>query len=161
MTFDELLKQPLPSKRICYFSRDFIIDENFYEAGTFVHGERLSHNLSNVKISVYSGDGNKPHFHVKSINKKRGDKKSKDDGFETCIRLDTNEYFRHGNKTGKLNNSELKSLVALLNKPIKSRYGVLPLYTILCKEWNRDIDQTTKVNEDISKIPDYLNMKEG
>lgn len=48
------------------------MNENFYEAGTFVHGERLSHNLTNVKISVYSGEGNKPHFHVKSINKKRG-----------------------------------------------------------------------------------------
>ena len=43
--------------------------------------------FDNYHIYVYANEGNIPHFHFRTTDKKEG-----------CIRIDKPEYFNHGNK---------------------------------------------------------------
>ena len=155
--FDELLNSPLPSKQKPIYSESFDLDEYMYE-DVNLRKLHLSKGLKQVTISVYSTEGNYPHFHIKSNDGKPGDSTPKKNGFEACIRLDTNKYFNHGYKTGKLNRGEIKALLKILNSPDKENKNIT-VFTRLCNEWNRELGQKNKI-EDTINIPDYLNMED-
>lgn len=155
--FAELLNSPLPSKRKPIYSESFNLDEYIFE-DVSIRSQHLSQGLKKVTISVYSNEGNIPHFHIKSSDGKPGTKSSKKNGFEACIRLDTNKYFDHGYKTGKLNRSELKALIKILNSPDRTNKNIT-VFTRLCNEWNGVIGNKNEI-EDVVNIPDYLNMED-
>lgn len=157
-SFEEILKEPLPSK-LKLESIYIELSGINLEDGLFIFNEakadsgvNLGKRLSSVVIEIRNLEGeNKPHFHIISKNTKKGKR------FETCIRLDTNAYFRHKDTHGILNKNNLKNLVEYLESPYKNTN--LTIYQFLCNSWNNHPGYPRKVNPN-QPIPDYINIRE-
>ncbi len=108
------------------------------------NGREIRRNIgefAQYKVWVYSNEGLIPHFHIK--NKCLPD---------CCLKICSNEYFRHGSHIGTLNKKELKTLYEWLSKDNKHNW------IKIIKEWNKHInDNIIKISEDIN-IPDYINI---
>lgn len=62
------------------------------------------------KIEVYENEGQIPHFHITSIDKK----------FSCCVRIFDNHFFQHGKHQGALNSNQCVELDAWLRLPFKT-----------------------------------------
>ena len=98
------------------------------------------------KIQMYSNEGPIPHFHIENKNK----------SFICCIRLDKPEYFKHGFKTGDLNNKQIKELIKVLNeKPEKDE---MTNFEAMCFYWNRDVSIKGPKLKKPYTMPDYTKL---
>ncbi len=71
--------------------------------------------LDKLEVCVFTDDGgNIPHIHVRDITT-RGHE------FETCVRLDTNQYFLHGKHQDTFNNRGCKAINEFMNAPSKNK----------------------------------------
>lgn len=65
------------------------------------------------EIYIMTNDpGSVPHFHIR-------DAAMQGNEFETCIRIDTNQYFFHGKYKGVLNSKQRKDLAEFMEGPCK------------------------------------------
>lgn len=182
----EMLSEHLPSKLIISIEITITDDGIVYCEDTMIDTKRftkngLGSNIGQVKINAYGGEGDLPHFHVISKDKKKTDRSGRP--FHACVRLDTNRYFNHGFKNGEFNNDELKRLYEILSLPYKpisnnkkkklKKRNVDPndlikdkfksatnIFSALCIGWNADLQNTIKV-KNIYDIPDYIHLREA
>lgn len=98
-------------------------------------------------IIVWTNDpGNVPHFHVV-------DSATRGNSFNTCIKIESAEYFHHEGKEDTLNTKERKELLKFLNS--KDKWGEQN-WVVLLKEWERN---NSKTSIDINlPIPDYTKL---
>lgn len=98
-------------------------------------------------IIVWTNDpGNIPHFHVV-------DSATRGNSFNTCIKIESPEYFHHEGKEDTLNTKERKELLKFLNS--KDKWGEQN-WVVLLKEWERN---NSKTSIDINlPIPDYTKL---
>lgn len=98
-------------------------------------------------IIVWTNDpGNIPHFHVV-------DSATRGNSFNTCIKIESAEYFHHEGKEDTLNTKERKELLKFLNS--KDKWGEQN-WVVLLKEWERN---NSKTSIDINlPIPDYTKL---
>lgn len=109
--------------------------------------------VNGYEIMVFESEGNVPHFHFRNL---QTDEKG-------CIKLLSNEYFKHGEYTAEMNRKDRKLLVEFLHEDPKPQYKKmfaegLNNYDILCLLWdmNNDDDLCEKGSLD---IPDYEHIK--
>lgn len=93
-------------------------------------------------VVVHSNEGNIPRFHVVSSN-----------GFKSCIRVDSAEYFSHGCHNDVLRLGERKALVKLLQA--ERRKGMTN-WEVLLMMWNNQ-NPENQVDEN-QQMPDYIHM---
>ena len=104
-------------------------------------------NVTAVAVHTIEGD-NIPHFHLERKNRKISD---------TCVRLDTNEFFTHGNKEDMLNNSDCLELdrwlrLGNLKYPISDdNTKFLTNWQVLATMWNSRLTGMLDLNDQ----PDY------
>lgn len=104
--------------------------------------------FNNFKVSVYECEGLISHFHIYKGNLKKPE-------FHSCIRIDINEYFLHGNKLDILNSKQRKDLMEWLlsnNEDLD-----VSNYTAIIILWNMN-NRKLKLNKD-REIPNYLELK--
>lgn len=106
------------------------------------------------EVYIYSHDpGNIPHFHYVDSASLGKDRKK---GFHTCIRIDSAEYFHHGDKTDMLSKKQKKELVKFLQAPSRNkRYR--DHWEQVLSLWN-DNSSTIEIDENLP-MPDYNNLK--
>lgn len=104
---------------------------------TVVAGANLGGKLTKVKISVYANEGNIPHFHIHSDNKKM-----MPDG-DCCIMICEAKYFEHGNHKGKLNNNQAKNLNMILSSPSK-RDKSISIWKAIWNIWHNYVDSNIR-----------------
>lgn len=104
----------------------------------------------NYDIVIYTNDPGKiPHFHYFD-DETRGNK------FHTCIKLESAEYFHHGDKDDILNLKQRKELFTFLNSPHK-RYKNETNWQHLVYLWNDENNSDVEIDENI-QMPDYRNL---
>ena len=161
--FREVLNRPLPSKihETPIFEIEVELDEPAFESGTVVDSTRISQRVKHAKISVYGGEREIPHFHIKDPEgasdkwrKKTGKKK----GYECCVCIEQANYVIHAGKTDTVGESEIRKLIKVLKSPDTSgEYGNISIYERICIEWNGDKDNIIHVDEN-GDMPDYSNL---
>lgn len=151
MTFNEMLKQPLPSKQkpIACFEVTFCDDGSiFIMEDTSI--ETKVDKVGTVKFAVYHEDTAVPHFHV--FNKETDKHKR----IDTCFKFDVGEYFLHGKHDTTLNNQQLKKLQETLESHIPNEddpEAELTLWENLRDIWDSSASAAHKIQAE--KIPDY------
>lgn len=139
MTFEEILKEPLPSK---------MIDDDLYVCEMPERDINLSGKAGNCKVIMWGKEGkNIPHFHIKSKSKK----------FNVAICLDKAMYFKHGIYINELNIRQKKKLQKCLET--KCLDGNT-LWEIFVNHWN-DSEEGMKNKVLLKNIPDYTKMTES
>ena len=103
--------------------------------------------FNKYNVSVYSGEGNIPHFHFYNI----------ETNTQGCIRIDKAEYFSHNGKEAKLNSRQIKDLIEWLN----SKHGFLKItmWEYILVLWN-DNNINNQIKTQIS-MPDYTKLNEN
>lgn len=108
-----------------------------------------------LEIYVLTDDpGYIPHIHIR-------DRETKGQIFDTCIRFDSPEYFKHGHHSDKLNGKQKKKLNDFLHsKPSNGMFDTNYEYAVIL--WN---DNNSKQNVELKKdehgnviIPDYTKL---
>lgn len=111
---------------------------------------RIGFMTPKLEVYIQTDDlGEVPHFHIRNLQ----------ESFETCIEIKSNNYFLHGNFTGKLNNEERKVLNTFLRNVPKDDDVFKTNYESIVYEWNKN-NSNNKVALNIDKdgnvkIPDY------
>lgn len=101
------------------------------------------------KIYVYGGERDIAHFHFIS----------RQTGAEGCIKILTNEYYRHGGHNATLNSKERKELVRFLKSPFEYNHAMTN-YQAVCMIWNTCNERYLLHGNILGIImPDYENMK--
>lgn len=114
----------------------------------------MEHNQ--YEIYIHTDDqGIIPHFHVR-------DASTMGSQFETCVKLDTNEYFLHGKYKNKLNHKDEKMLYDFMKQPCRSpKYK--NNYEFAVEMWNlNNASSYVQVKEDENGnviIPNYAMMQ--
>ena len=103
----------------------------------------LKYKLGTCGIYVYNNEGQIPHFHIKSKDKK----------WECCIEIYRPLYFNHGSKQGKLNNKQCELLDTWMNK--KSTLLPVTNWDIIDALWVTSQNPTTNIPPN-KKKPNYL-----
>lgn len=99
-------------------------------------------------IIIFMNDGGWiPHFHV--FNNQNPQKRT----FDACLKIETPEYFKHGNHTDILNKKQMKSLVEFLHG--KDEDGD-DNWRYIIKTWNKN-NSKYSIPLDIP-IPDYMSL---
>lgn len=108
------------------------------------------------EVYVWTDDsGNIPHVHVRDTN-------SRGENYETCVRLESNEYFLHGHYKDRMNSSMRKAFNAFMNEPCKNqRYQ--NNYDFAVDMWNSNNSSATVTpqydTEGNIVVPDYTSLK--
>lgn len=108
-----------------------------------------------LEVYVWTDDAGKiPHVHVRDTN-------SNGDEFETCVKLQENDYFLHGHYTDTMNNKQRKEFDAFMRaKPSTPKYNTN--YELAVEMWNlnnSDVMVTPPIDSEGNIIiPDYRNM---
>lgn len=107
-------------------------------------------NIYEIYVNT-NDDGIIPHFHLRDKNDWSR--------FHTCIRIDSAEYFLHGNKDDKLNSSLKKALQNFMvsritNLKYSDRFE--NNWELVCFLWDMN-NERNPVPEDISQ-PDYSEL---
>ena len=116
---------------------------------------RVGYINGELEVYVWTDDpGNIPHVHVRDTNSKGND-------FETCVKLNTNEYFLHGHHKDKFNSKQRKAFAEFMEaKPLKGPYKTN--YELAVSMWElNNSSAEVKINKDYLGnviIPDYKNM---
>lgn len=101
------------------------------------------------KIYVYGGERDVAHFHFLS----------KQTGAEGCIKILTNEYYKHGGHNAVLNAKERKELVIFLKAPYEKNRSMTN-YQAICVFWEACNENYLLPGDPLKiKMPDYENMK--
>lgn len=125
----------------------FTFDEYTLENGIFEMA-CCGHTIDGLFIIVFTNDpGNIPHFHV--FNNQNPKKTT----LNACIKIETPEYFKHGNHTDILNGKQMKSLIKFLNSKRKENKT---WWQHLLELWN-DNNSNYEIPEDLP-IPDYISL---
>lgn len=110
----------------------------------FINGE--------FEVYVWTDDpGNIPHVHVRDTN-------SRGENYETCVKLENNEYFLLGHYKDRMNSSMRKAFNAFMNAPCNNkRYQ--NNYEFAVDMWNSN-NSSNEVNAEYDKdeniiVPDY------
>lgn len=107
------------------------------------------------EVYVWTDDsGYIPHVHVRDTN-------SRGKRYETCVKLESNEYFLHGHYKDKMNSSMRKAFNAFMNEPCKNnRYQ--NNYDFAVDMWNSNNSSATVTPQydENGKIvvPDYTSL---
>ena len=103
----------------------------------------LKYKLGTCGIYVYNKEGQIPHFHIKSKDKK----------WECCVEIYRPLYFNHGSKQGKLNNKQCELLDEWLKK--KTFQFNITNWENISLSW--DNSQNPSINVPNNRIkPNYL-----
>ena len=108
-----------------------------------------------LEVYVWTDDAGKiPHVHVRDTN-------SNGDEFETCVKLQENDYFLHGHYTDTMNSKQRKEFDAFMRaKPSTPKYDTN--YELAVEMWNlnnSDVMVTPPIDSEGNIIiPDYRNM---
>ena len=106
--------------------------------------------VGKFEIIVYTDDpGNIPHVHVI-------DASTRGQEFDSCVKLESAEYFPHGGKhTDKFNSKQRKDFNTFMSsKPGNNRYKTY--YEYACSMWN---DNNSKyVIDESNAQPNYTNL---
>ena len=107
--------------------------------------------FQSYKISVFTNEGNIPHFHIYDKQTKR----------KICLQIGKADYFKHGKYQNELMRDERKTIQEWLSLPNEDawqdRREVSSNYREICIEWNRNNrDNRVDVNQ---PIPDYIHMR--
>ena len=88
-----------------------------------------------LEVYVWTDDaGYIPHVHVRDTNSKGKD-------FETCIKLETNEYFLHGQYTDKMNSAQRNAFYDFMKEPCRNlKYQ--NNYELALEMWNLNNSNT-------------------
>lgn len=139
MTFEEILKEPLPSK---------MIDNELYVCESPNSDLTFPGKPGNCKISMRSNEGkNIPHFHIES--------KSKNVHVAVC--LHESKYFKHDIWKDELNEAQKRKLQEYLLKV--DNLGDTN-WEKFSRYWN-DSPEGSKNKVNIDKMPDYTKMTES
>ena len=106
-------------------------------------------------IYVNTDDGGKiPHFHYVDENSRGKNRKT---GFNSCVKIESAEYFCHGKYCDRLNTKQRKELQEFLSSPFeKPRFhGTNWDYIVML--WNMN-NSDVEVSEDMN-MPDYRNLR--
>lgn len=129
-----------------YFVEEFIIDEILEETGEILSdkgdGKLNLPGESKCKVSVYTGEGQIPHFHITA-----GTDKNK---IETCVCIYSNSYFLHGGYESTLDTRQLKALRKWLDLPNKNRPNL--------SNWEYIVFSWEEANKDC-RFPDFNKVK--
>ena len=103
----------------------------------------LKYKLWTCGIYVYNNEGQIPHFHIKSKDKK----------WECCVEIYRPMYFNHGSKQGKLNNKQCE----LLDEWMSKKSTLLPVtnWDMIDALWVTSQNPTTNIPPN-KKKPNYL-----
>ena len=104
------------------------------------------------KVSIYGGEGNIPHLHFYTENKKKN--------IYGCIRLDCSEYFDHGKHNARLNSKEKKIFTEWIKSketPFKKFTDILTVWEYVCILWNEN-NPNYKFNYDQYTMPNYAEL---
>jgi hypothetical protein len=103
----------------------------------------LKSKLGTCGIYVYNNEGQIPHFHIKTKDKK----------WECCIEIYRPLYFYHGTKQGKLNNKQCE----LLNEWLKKKVFPFDItnWENISLSWDNSENPSTNVPNNRIK-PNYL-----
>lgn len=107
------------------------------------------------EVYVWTDDpGNIPHVHVRDTN-------SRGKNYETCIKLETNEYFPQGHYNNRMNSSMRKVFNDFMNAPCQNR-RYQNYYDFAVDMWNSNNSSATvnpryDANGDII-VPDYTSL---
>ena len=113
---------------------------------------RVGYINGELEVYVWTDDpGNIPHVHIRDTN-------SKGMNFETCVKLDTNEYFLHGKHKDKFNAKQKKEFAEFMEaKPLKGPYKTN--YELAVSMWELNNSNTeVNIKKDVLGniiIPDY------
>ena len=124
----------------------FMIDDSLNE-------ETIGHinfggKLGECTVHVYSGEGQVPHVHVKSKDKK----------FETCVCLTTNKHFIHGKYKDKFTSAkQRKAFDDFMNSPSKED-PERKNWEISSMSWNMANTDSQQIKWRSTKIPNYKIM---
>lgn len=124
-------------------------DESLEEA--LINSKNALHikKLGDLKVEVYSGEGQIPHMHIYG------------DNFNTCVCLYDNMYFAHAGKyRDKFNNSQLKQFSKWLDQQISTTTSaVVTNWEIACIMWdNFNPECKFPNNKKTNKKPNYEYM---
>ena len=103
----------------------------------------LKSKLETCGIYVYNNEGQIPHFHIKTKDKK----------WECCIEIYRPLYFNHGTKQGRLNNKQCELLDAWMSK--KSTLLPVANWGMVDATWATSQNPTTNIPPN-KKKPNYL-----
>lgn len=134
--------------------RNGVVGECLYEDGT-------CKNWSEIALVGRTADGNVvhintddpgkiPHFHYRD----------KDDWekFHTCIRLDSPEYFHHGNKQDVLSGEQKEELMVFLSSPHRGWKEIQwTNWEYLVYMWGNENPDYTQLDMDFP-MPDYMKL---
>lgn len=138
--FDEIMEEVTGNKIfICSFQSGVFAEE------TIINDLKLK-KFKKAQVFVYPNEGDyKPHFHVVGDNGE----------YESCIRIDENEYFLHKSYHIEMNNRDLK----LLDKALrKTRSSGETYWEYMKKRWN-DARTKIKIPEETTQ-PNYTILNE-
>ena len=101
--------------------------------------------IDDLYLIIFMNDGgNIPHFHVyNNPNPKKST-------FDACLKIETPEYFKHGQHTDILNSKQVKKLITILNS--EKRPG-LTNWQYIVDTWNSN-NSDYEIPYDI-QMPDY------
>lgn len=121
-----------------------------YSMESVIGALNLGKKTKTVTVELYNREGwEKPHLHVYN------------DYFKCAIRLDINQYFKHGYHQDTLNDSQAKKFDAFMREKIP--YTNNTNWTFAVTEFNRQFpDKAIKVKEqpDYTKLNYTVNLKD-
>lgn len=114
---------------------------------------RIGFMTPKLEVYIQTDDlGKIPHFHIRNLQ----------ESFETCIEIKSNNYFLHGDYTGKLNNEEETILNAFVRSVPKDDDVFKTNYESIVYEWNKN-NSKNKITIQKDKngnaiIPNYITI---
>lgn len=106
------------------------------------------------KVKVWPDDaGRTPHFHIED-----------NEGFDSCLKFSSPEYFVHGCHRSKFHNKkEKENLIDFLNQPvsekIQKRYkNIKTNWQFLVFLWNKSYQRFEKLDDNL-EMPDYTKLR--
>lgn len=129
-----------------YVIGEFAVGEPVLEARQRIPNTKGTRALGNFTVEIRQretcGKGI-PHFHVYGKN-----------GFETCVKIQSPEYFLHGKYKDKFNGKEILALIEFLNSGSKS--GEKTNWESLKSRWT-NMHPDDPIPDNI-KMPDYTKL---
>lgn len=105
-------------------------------------------NIDGLYLVIWTNDpGWIPNFHIfDNPNPKKAT-------FDACLKLETPEYFKHGQHTDILNSKQMRKLIKLLNMEIRPDRTY---WDVLIENWNLNNSNQTIPYD--TPIPDYMSL---
>lgn len=133
-------------------SDGYYTDPNYHfkedKYGHHLHEMAQIGKADNLKVYVYGGERDIPHFHFQNM-------RTKEDG---CLKILSNEYYSHGGHSLILSSKERQQLVRFLkakNKDVPSETN----FQAICVAWNQANPDFRLPQKPLDiKMPDYLDM---